>query len=179
MQAFVLIFVAIIAIDLVQRILGVIQSRLSAISGNKFTLMMRTLLYEKISTLSIASISRKSTGDLMGRITGDVNVVQGFMTGQLPSLFTQITSFVLALVFLLILSPIMSLFVFVPIPLVVYLVSKFWSTMQDLNKKNWILAHHVNLYLQDIMNGVRIVKAFGNESRAVEGFLKDWEKVPK
>ena len=172
MQAFVLIFISIIAIDLVQRILGVMQSRLSAISGNKFTLMMRTLLYEKISTLSIASISRKSTGDLMGRITGDVNVVQGFMTGQLPSLFTQITSFVLALVFLLILNPVMSLFVFVPIPLVVYLVSKFWSTMQSRNKKNWILAHHVNLYLQDIMNGVRIVKAFGNESRAIEGFHK-------
>lgn len=67
LRAFVLIFLAIISIDLVQRILGVIQSRLSAISGNKFTLMMRTLLYEKISTLSISSISRKSTGDLIDR----------------------------------------------------------------------------------------------------------------
>ncbi len=145
MRAFVAIFVAIISIDLVSRILGVIQSRLSAISGNKFTMMMRTLLYEKISTLSISSISRKSTGDLMGRITGDVNAVQAFMTGQLPSLFTQGASFILALILLLVLNPLMSLFVFVPIPLVVYLVSKFWSTVQNRNRKNWILAYHVNI----------------------------------
>lgn len=172
LHAFVAIFIAIISIDLVQRILSVIQSRLSAISGNKFTLMMRTLLYEKISTLSVSSISRKSTGDLMGRITGDVNVVQDFMTNQLPSLFTQGASFILALVFLLILSPIMSLFVFIPIPLVVYLVAKFWATMQNLNRKNWILAHHVNLFLQDVLNGIRVVKAFGNEEREIESFHK-------
>lgn len=172
LRAFVLIFISIIAIDLVSRILGVLQSRVSAISGNKFTLMMRTLLYEKISTLSISSIGRKSTGDLMGRITGDVNAVQSFVTGQLPSLFSQGASFVLALIFLLILNPTMSLFVFVPIPLVVYLVAKFWSTMQRRNTKNWILAYHVNLFLQDVLNGIRVVKAFGNEEREVKTFHK-------
>ncbi len=170
LQAFLLIFVAIISIDLFQRALGVLQSRLSAISGNKFTLMMRTLLYEKIQTLSIASISKKSTGDLMGRITGDVGVVQGFMTGQLPSLFSMAASFVLALVFLLVLDPVMSLFVFVPIPLVVFLVSRFWSTMQRLNRKGWVLGYHVNLFLQDILNGIRVVKTFGNEESEIAKF---------
>ena len=172
LHAFLLIFLAIISIDLTHRILGVLQSRVSAISGNKFTLMMRTLLYEKISTLSVSSIGRKSTGDLMGRISGDVNAVQAFMTGQLPSLFSQAISFVFALVLLLILNPVMSLFVFIPLPLVIYLVYRFWGIMQRRNVKNWILAHHVNLYLQDVLNGIRIVKVFGNEERAVEGFHK-------
>ena len=169
-RAFLLIFLAIISIDLVQRVLGVIQSRLSAIAGNKFTLMMRTLLYEKISTLSISSISHKSTGDLMGRITGDVNAVQSFMTGQLPSLFTQAASFVLALVFLLIINPLMSMFVFVPIPFVVWLVKNFWATMQNRNRKDWILGYHVRLFLQDILNGIRVVKSFGNEEREIATF---------
>ncbi|MBR3993127.1 MAG: GntR family transcriptional regulator, partial [Anaerotignum sp.] len=48
----------------------------------------------KISNLSLASVSRKSTGDLMNRITSDVNIVQSFMTDQLPSLSVQIVSFV-------------------------------------------------------------------------------------
>ncbi|MBO5127327.1 MAG: ABC transporter ATP-binding protein [Clostridia bacterium] len=170
LHAFLLIFLAIISIDLAYRILSVLQSRVSAISGNKFTLMMRTLLYEKISTLSISSIGRKSTGDLMGRITGDVNAVQAFMTGQLPSLCSQAISFVFALVLLLIIDPIMSLFVFIPLPLVVYLVYRFWGTMQRRNVKNWILAHHVNLFLQDVLNGIRVVKAFGNEEREIKGF---------
>ena len=150
--------------------LKVIMARLSAIAGNKFTLMMRTLLYEKISTLSISSISHKSTGDLMGRITGDVNAVQAFMTGQLPSLFTQAASFILALVFLLIINPIMSMFVFIPIPFVVWLVRKFWSTMQNRNRKNWVLGYHVRLFLQDVLNGIRVVKSYGNEAREIATF---------
>lgn len=179
LRAFVLIFIAIISIDLVSRILSVIQSRMSAVSGNKFTMMMRTLLYEKISTLSISSISRKSTGDLMGRITNDVNVVQAFMTGQLPNIFMQGASFVLAIIFLLTLNPIMSLFVFVPIPLVVYLVAKFWSTVQRRNRKNWVLGYHVNIFLQDILNGIRVVKAFGNEKREIESFHKKTDRAAK
>ncbi len=179
LQAFLLIFLSIIAIDLFQRALGVIQSRLSAISGNKFTMMMRTLLYEKIQMLSIASISKKSTGDLMGRITGDVGVVQGFMTGQLPSLFSMAASFVLALVFLLILDPVMSMFVFVPIPFVVFLVARFWSTMQRRNRKGWVLGYHVNLFLQDILNGIRVVKTFGNEESEIEKFNKRTNRAAK
>lgn len=179
MKAFVLIFIAIISIDLVQRVLSVIQSRLSAISGNKFTLMMRTLVYEKISILSVSSISRKSTGDLMSRITGDVNVVQSFMTGTLPSLFTQIASFILALILLLIINPLMSAFVFVPIPLVVWIVAKFWSTMQRRNVKSWILDRKVSLFLQDILNGIRVVKAFGNEDREVETFHRRTNRAAK
>lgn len=179
LRIFVLLFIAIVSIDLVNRLLGVVQSRLSAISGNKFTLMMRTLLYEKIQTLSIASISRKSTGDLMGRINQDVNAVQNFMTGQLPNIFTQVASFVVALVFLVIINPIMCLFVFVPIPFVVYLIAKFWSVMQNRNHKDWLFNHRVHIFLQDILNGIRVVKAFGNEEREIETFHKRTERSAK
>jgi len=170
MRGFIAIIVAIVSIDLFQRLLGVIQGRLNAISGNKFTLMMRALLYEKIQNLSLASIGNKSTGDLMGRITGDVSAVQSFMTGQLPSLFVQFASFILAIILLVWLNPLMSLFVFVPIPLVVYLIAKFWETVQFRNQKNWMLGRRVNQLLQDTLNGIRVVKTFGSEEREIQNF---------
>lgn len=169
-KAFMLIFLAIVSFDLVQRILGVIQSRFSAISGNKFTLMMRTLIYEKVSTLSVASISKKSVGNIMQRITNDVNVVQDFMTNQLPSLFSQVASFIFALIFLLILNPVMCAFVFVPIPIVVYIIYKFWNNLHRRNVKAWYICYRFLLFLQDTLNGIRVVKAFGNEKREVENF---------
>jgi len=169
-EGFVAIVVAIVSIDLFQRALGVIQGRLSAVAGNKFTLMMRTLLYEKIQTLSLSSIQRKSTGDLMGRINNDVGVVQGFITGQLPNLFVQAFSFVFALILLLVINWVMSLFVFLPLPFVVFLVSKFWKTMDKRNIKSWILARRVNNFTQDIFNGIRVVKSFGREESEIEKF---------
>jgi len=167
---FILIVVAMVSIDLFQRALSVIQGRMNAISGNKFTLMMRALLYEKIQNLSLASIGNKSTGDLMGRITGDVGAVQSFMTGQLPSLFIQVVSFVLAVILLFTMNPLMSLFVFVPIPLVVYLIAKFWETVQFRNRKSWMLGRRVNQLLQDTLNGIRVVKTFGSEEREIQRF---------
>ncbi len=176
MSAFVLIFIAIISIDLVSRILGVIQSRVSAISGNRFALMMRTLLYEKVTTLSISSISRKSTGDLMGRITNDVNTVQSFMTATLPSIFTQVVSFVFALILILIVNPLMSLFVFIPLPFSAFLIVKFFRTMRNLDVKAWFLEHRLNIFLQDVLNGIRVVKAFGNEDKEIEEFHRRTDK---
>ena len=152
---------------------------MNAVSGNKFTLMLRTLLYEKIQNLSLSSISNKSTGDLMGRISGDVGTVQGFMTGQLPNLFVQLVSFVLAIVLLLGMDPLMSAFVFVPIPLVVFLIKKFWETMQYRNRKNWMLNRRVNQLLQDTLNGIRVVKTFGSEEREIKRFSDATERAAK
>lgn len=176
MRGFIGIIVAIVSIDLFQRLLNVIQSRLNVISGNKFTLMMRALLYEKIQNLSLSSISNKSTGDLMGRITGDVSTVQGFMTGQLPSLFVQVVSFILAVFLLFYMNPLMSLFVFVPIPLVVFLIYKFWETVQLRNRKAWMLNRRVNQLLQDTLNGIRVVKTFGSEEREIRRFADATER---
>lgn len=170
MTKFTLIVVAIISLDLLHRALAVLQSRLSAITGNKFTLMMRALLYEKIQSLSLSSIQRKSTGDLMGRINGDVNVAQDFIVNQLPNLFIQAFSFIVGLVVMLALSPLMALFVFVPIPFVVFLIAKFWAHVQMRNRRLWVLGQRTNHLLQDILNGIRVVKCFGREKAEIERF---------
>ncbi len=169
-MGFLVIIGAIITFDLVHRLLNVIQSRMAAISGNKFTRMLRTLLFEKIQLLSMSSIQNKSTGDLMGRINNDVSVVQNFMTSLLPSYVAQAFSFVLALVLLIWLDPLMCLFVFIPLPFAITFIFKFWKHMQKRNVRAWVLTRRTNLHLQDILNGIRIVKAYGNEKQAVSTF---------
>ena len=170
MTQFILIVVAIVSLDLFHRALAVLQSRLSAVTGNRFTLMMRTLLYEKIQSLSLSSVQRKSTGDLMGRINSDVNVSQDFIVNQLPNLFIQLFSFLTGLVVMLVISPIMALFIFVPIPFVVFLISKFWKSVQMRNRRLWVLGQRTNHLLQDILNGIRVVKCFGREENEIKRF---------
>ncbi len=170
MTQFILIVAAIVSLDLFHRALAVLQSRLSAITGNRFTLMMRALLYEKIQSLSLSSVQRKSTGDLIGRINGDVNVAQDFIVNQLPNLFVQVFSFLTGLVVMLVISPIMALFIFVPIPFVVFLISKFWKSVQLRNRRLWVLGQRTNHLLQDILNGIRVVKCFGREESEIKRF---------
>lgn len=171
-KSFLVIVLAIASLDVLHRILLVVQSRVASISGNKFTIMMRTLLYEKIQNLSMSSIGRRSTGDLMGRINHDVNVVKDFMVSQLPNLFINAFSFVFALLIMLWLNWIMCLFIFVPIPIVVFIIYRFWKTIESRNRKRWILSNRTNRLLQDVLNGIRVVKSFGREEYENERFTK-------
>ncbi|MBQ7727987.1 MAG: ABC transporter ATP-binding protein [Clostridia bacterium] len=170
---FVLIILAIVSFDLISRVIGVIQSRISATSANRFTLMLRTILFEKIESLSIASIHKKSTGDLMNRINNDVNVVQNFITNLLPTYLTQALSFIVALVILIWMSPLFCLFVFIPIPFALIFIFFFRKTMTRRNIRAWVLDRRTQAHLQDTIDGIRVVKTYGNEERAVRDFTQD------
>lgn len=176
-SAFIAIIAAIVSIDLFQRAISVVQSRLSAVAGNRFTMMLRTLLYEKIEMLSISSITKKSTGDLMGRISNDVTVVQDFITNQLPTLFTQAFSFLVAFVVVSCIAPLATLFIFIPIPFVIFLAFKFKDSMRYRNAKTWMRIHCVNRLLQDTLNGIRVVKTFGSEEREISRFKEAQQRV--
>ena len=167
---FITIILCIVTLDIFHRFTVVVRNRVASISGNKFTLMLRTILFEKIQTLSMSSIQKKSTGDLMGRINNDVNVVQNFMTNLLPTYFAQLFSFVLALVLLLTMDPFMSLFVIVPVPIAVTAITLFRKVMRRRNVRAWTLGQRTNRKLQDILDGMRVVKSYGNEKAAVSEF---------
>lgn len=167
---FLLIVGAIVMLELVNRGLDVIQNRLAAKAGNRFTKRMRTRLFEKIQTLSLSSVSQKSTGDLMGRINNDVTVVQNFITTLLPRYFSQLFSFVVAIVLLIWLSPIMCLFVFIPLPFTIWLIFRLRGRFRSLLFSRRRLEQKVDRHLQDVLNGVRVVKAFGGEEREIADY---------
>ena len=179
MHGFILIVLAIVSIDLVQRALGVMQSRLSAVSGNRFIMMLKNILYEKLESLSLSSLQRRSTGDLMGRVNSDTAVMQDFVTNQLPNIFVQGVSFIVAMIVMLAINPLMCLFIFVPVPFSVFLIKKFWTTMDMKNRRGWNLESKVNRQLQDIFSGIRVVKCFGQEKREVERFRQSSLKSAK
>lgn len=169
---FVTIIVCIVFLDICQRLTSVMQNRIAAVSGNRFTKMLRKVLFEKIQMLSMASIQKKSTGDLMGRINNDVTIVQNFVTSLLPTYFAQFFSFLLALALLIFMDPYMCLFVFIPLPFAIAAIFLFRNVMTRRNIHAWILGQRTNRKLQDILNGVRVVKAYGNESAAVNEFTE-------
>lgn len=172
MTGFLVIIAAILTLDILNRGLGVLQGRISAISGNKFTLHLREILFEKLHSLSMSSIGKKTPGDMMGRINEDVNTVQNFITHQLPHYFTQILSFFVALVVLLWMNPLMCLFVFIPLPIAVFSILRFWTFMRRRWRRGWTLRRRTNEHLHDTLNGIRVIKNYGNEQHAIDQFAK-------
>ena len=181
---FLLVSGAIVSIDILHRILGIVQSRISAVTGARFTRMLRTKLFEKIQTLTMASVQKKSTGDLMGRINNDVNVVQNFVVHLLPTYFAQLVSFVVGLFLILFMSfklgvPLLALYIFLPLPIVVIALWRFRRVMKLRNRRAWMLGRRTNLTLQDVLSGIRVVKTYGREQSAIDTFADCTEKQAK
>ncbi len=168
---FAVIVASIVGFDILTKIISMVQGRISTVAGNRFTRFLRTLLFEKIQLLSMNSVQKKSTGDLMGRINNDVAVVQNFVTNLLPTYFAQLLSFIVGLFLILSLSPTMSLFVFVPIPFVCAAIFGFRHIMRRLNVRAWAKGQRTNRTLQDILSGMRVVKTYGREDAACEEFF--------
>ncbi len=181
---FVLVSGAIVSIDVLHRILNIVQSRISAVTGARFTRMLRTRLFEKIQSLSMASVQKKSTGDLMGRINNDVNVVQNFVVHLLPTYFAQLVSFIVGFVLIVAMSfrlgvPALALYIFLPLPIVLYAIWKFRGKMKLRNRRAWMLGRRTNLTLQDTLSGIRVVKTYGREQSAIDAFADCTRKQAK
>ena len=168
-----------IGIDLVQRSLGVVEGRLLAIASGKFLMMLRTLLYEKIQTLSLSSIHRHSTGDLMTRVSSDTGVMQNFIIREFPSIFRQVVQLPIAVVILFVMNWVTALFVIVPIPFAIFIMTRFWGYINDKNEKIWIAGTRMYYLLHDILNGIRVVKSFGQEDKEIEKFSSATREVAR
>lgn len=162
--------IIIVAISLFSQLLHVFHIRSTSITSGKFTLLLQTLLYEKIQTLSLSSIQRRTTGELMGRVSYDTAVMQDFIVGQLPYLFVQAASFIIGFTVVVIMNPLICMFIFIPVPFVVYIIVIFWKYIDIRNEKSWILSTRTGYLLHDILNGIRVVKSFGQEEKEIGRF---------
>jgi ATP-binding cassette subfamily B protein len=162
--------VCLVIIDLFQRALGVSEARLLAIASGKFLMMLRTLLYEKIQTLSLSSIQRRSTGDLMTRVSHDTGIMQHFIIREFPNIFRQIISFPVAVLILFVMNWVIALFVIVPIPFAIFIITRFWGFIHGKNRRMRMARTRMQYLLQDILNGIRVVKSFGQEDKEIAKF---------
>ncbi len=161
----------------VGEVMYIFSSRMINRVGSRFANDLRKQAYDKIQRLSLSSMSKKTSGDLMKRITSDTAVIQQFLTDQGRYVIEQSIMLIIVAVILLVTNPLLTLFVFLPVPLVILLISRFFKFMHYRYEKQWRCDSRSNSILHDIIKGIRVVKTFGNEEREIEKFSKARQKL--
>ncbi|MBR4766445.1 MAG: ABC transporter ATP-binding protein [Clostridia bacterium] len=131
---------------------------------------LRTGVYDKVQRLSVSSMSGKTAGDLMKRVSRDTEVVKNFLTEQGMFALERLVMFVVIFVILCRISPLLTFLVVLPIPVVAFFMRRFWVFMHIRFEKEWRRASRANSILHDIVRGIRVVKSFGSEEREIEKF---------
>ncbi|MDA0711759.1 MAG: ABC transporter ATP-binding protein, partial [bacterium] len=147
---------------------GWVVSWLSA----RITADIRSQLYRRLEMLSLQFYDKRQVGGLMSRVTRDSGMLQGFLVDGLPYLVTNLMMIVGILFFLLWMNWRLTLYILVPIPLLLLWGVLCWKRMRGLFNtygQNW---SRLGTRLNEALNGIRVVKAFTRENQEIAAFEK-------
>ena len=167
------ILVTVLLIGLTQvigNVFRMLSQRRSNRIGTEMASELRLKVYDKIQRFSLNAISGKTSGDLMKRVTRDTETVRRFITEQGMYALEKAIMFLVVFVILLRISPFLTLLVFLPVPLVLFAISRFWQFIHVRYEKQWRCDSRANSALHDIVKGIRVIKTFGSEDREVGKF---------
>lgn len=170
MKALYLFIAAIAACHLADTGLAILRSRVMNSVGGGLARDLRQLVYAKIQALSINFLNQKKTGDLMNRVTHDTGIIQNFIQGQSISAINEICTLIGICIILFVRNWRLALLLIIPVPIVFLLCRLIWTRIHLMYWKQWKIMNKANSILQDVLSGIRVVKAFGKEESEVMRF---------
>jgi ATP-binding cassette, subfamily B, multidrug efflux pump len=112
------------------------------------------------------------TGDLMAHATNDINAVRNFLGPAIMYSSDTITAFILIMGIMVSISPTLTLYSFIPLPLIslfVYLIAqKIHTRFEDVQSQFSVLTARA----QESLSGIRIIKSYVREDFEIESFKK-------
>ena len=160
------------AVNIVQKLLSMIRSVLLIRAGNNITATLRELVFDKIQKMSIARISKRTSGELMNRVSNDTSELSRFISNDFGAMAEQILILLAVGIYLFSYDWRLALMIILPTPIVMYSYRLFHSFMRHVFHRSWQLDSRENSILHDTFSGIRVVKAFGMEKREIERFDK-------
>lgn len=162
----------IIAASLATWLLSYIQQYIIASVGEKFTLSLRQDISAKITKLPLRYFDSHKTGDIMSRITNDLEKVSEVLQVGLMQFISSVFTILLTAAAMLLLSPGLSLLVLVSVAIST-VATKFVSDLsQRYFAQNQAVVGELNGKVEELYTGNRIIKVFNQQPEAIDAVLK-------
>ena len=138
---------------------------------------LRSELFGHVMTLSPAYYRDHPTGDVMSRLTNDVQTVRAMWGAGMLNLVNAIFAFVTVLGVMLLTDPIVTLWAIIPFPLI-YIVGqavsrRIYSTMRGVQAELGSLSSRI----QEDLGAIQVIKTYGLEKVRRKGFIEQSQKL--
>ncbi len=154
---------ALIAVSVVGGVAGFAEGYLSARASHGAAFDMRSTIFDKLQGLSFSYHDRAQTGQLITRVTSDVDLVRDFVGGGLVQAVSAVLLLVGAIAFLLAMDARLALLAFVVIPVTIGVLLLFVRRLGPMFREFQARLAALNTVLQENVAGVRVVRAFARE----------------
>ncbi len=167
------ILILLMGLYVLSALFSFIQGYIMTGVSQKLTYRMRKEISEKINRLPMNYFDRQPHGEVLSRITNDVDTLSQSLNQSATQLITSVTTIIGVLVMMLSISPLMTLIALLILPVSVGLISVIVKRSQKYFKNQQEYLGHVNGQVEEVYGGHNIVKAFNKETDVIAEFDRD------
>lgn len=140
---------------------------------------IRTDLFNKMQSLPLKYFDRNTHGDLMSLYTNDIDNINEALNNSFTNIMASGLTFIGTIIMMIVLSPVMCIITATFLGLMIFLVKKvgaksgYYFGMQQKN------IGKLNGYVEEMIEGQKVIKVFCHEEKAIEDFKKHNEELRK
>jgi ABC-type multidrug transport system fused ATPase/permease subunit len=138
--------------------------------GERFLFDLRVRIYDHLQRLSLTFYERTSTGEVMSRVSNDVNALEQFITHGVVLTGVDALRLAGAAVILMVLDWRLALVALAPVPFVALGMRRFNRGVRPVYRLVRDRMGDINSRLQDDLTGMRVIQAFGQERAELDRF---------
>ncbi len=169
-----IIFIAILLLVLhaLSALFNFIQGKIVANVSQKMTYNLRESISKKMSKLPLKYYDQTPRGDILSRITNDVDTISNSLQQGVSQAITSVLSIIGFLVMMLYISPLMTLIAIVTVPLSGILVALIVKFSQKHFRRKQRHLGELNGHVEEIFSGHNVIKAYNLENKSINEFNK-------
>ncbi|HTX97095.1 MAG TPA: ABC transporter ATP-binding protein [Mycobacterium sp.] len=161
-----------LALYLVAGLLIWAQARLLNVTVQRTMVTLRSEVEDKIHRLPLSYFDGRQRGELLSRVTNDIDNVQSSLSMTISQLLTSILTVVTVLAMMVSISPLLALITLLTVPLSVLATRAIARRSQRLFVAQWTSTGRLNAHIEETYSGFTVVKTFGHQAAAREQFRR-------
>lgn len=156
---------------------GLLYNRLMAVVSQSVLKEIRDEMFEHMQMLPIRYFDTHTHGDVMSHYTNDTDTLRQMISQSIPQVISSVVTIISVLIMMLVLSIPLTVFVVIAVFLILQVTGRVTGKSGSYFIKQQTAIGNLNGYIEEMINGQKVVKVFCHEEKAKEGFDKKNEEL--
>ena len=159
-----------LAAYLISNIMSFLVNQGMMLTGRRVANQMRRDVFNKLMVLPVSYFDRNQAGDIISRVSYDIDVVTTSLSSDLVQIMTSIVTVVGSFLMMCIISPPMTVILFVTVPLAVCFTRYMGKRTRPLYSRRSAAYGEMNGYVEEMFSGQKTILAYAYENDVCEEF---------
>ncbi|MGZ4599262.1 MAG: ABC transporter ATP-binding protein [Oryzihumus sp.] len=171
------VLMIVLVIYVLASVLAWLQGRVTTLVVQRTVYAMRREVEEKFARLPLAWFDGRSRGEVLSRVTNDIDNIAQSLQQTMSQLLTSLLTVIGVLTMMFVVSPLLAVVALVTVPLSALVTVRIGKKAQPRFVEQWASTGRLNGHVEEMYTGHAIVKVFGRTQEARETFVAENAKL--